>query len=110
MFAKSFMDDRINVCKLFGPQSVLFLSNDDKVRMPLRLAVASLQAAILMHMEYKVRLPDHNFVVRSRDTLNTLMVCAKSRRTVNCRTLRIPLLEIVVVNTIPLPHIHMHTT
>ena len=58
MFAKSFMDDRINVCKLFGPQSVLFLSNDDQVRMPLRLAAASLQAAILMHMEYKVRLPD----------------------------------------------------
>ena len=35
MFAKSFMDDLINVCKFLGPQSVLFLSNDDKARVSL---------------------------------------------------------------------------
>ena len=69
MFAKSFMDDLINVCKFFGPQSVLFLSNDDKARVPLGLVAASLQILILMHMEYKVRLPDHNFVVGPRHTL-----------------------------------------
>ena len=69
IFAKSFMDDLINVCKFFGPQSVLFLSNDDKARVPLGLAAASLQILILMHMEYKVRLPDHNFVVGPRHTL-----------------------------------------
>ena len=69
IFAKSFMDDLINVCKFFGPQSVLFLSNDDKARVPLGLVAASLQILILMHMEYKVRLPDHNFVVGPRHTL-----------------------------------------
>ena len=58
MFAKSFMDDLINVCKFFGPQSFLFLSNDNKARVPLGLAAASLQASILMDMEYKVRLPE----------------------------------------------------
>ena len=68
MFAKSFTDDLINVCKFFGPQSVLFLSNDDKARVPLELAAAFLQAPILMHMEYKVRLPYHNFVVGPRLT------------------------------------------
>ena len=52
------MDDLINVCKFFGPQSVLFLSNDNKARVPLGLAAASLQASILMDMEYKVRLPE----------------------------------------------------
>ena len=67
MFAKSFMDDLINVCKLFGPQSVLFLSNDGRARV--HLAAAFLQPPILMHMEYKVRLPDHNFVVGPRHTL-----------------------------------------
>ena len=64
-----FMDDLINVCKFFGPQSVLFLSNDDKARVPLGLAAASLQASILMHMEFKVSLPDHNFVLGSRRAL-----------------------------------------
>ena len=69
MFAKSFMDDMHEICKLFGPSTVLFLSNDDKARVPLGLAAASLQAPILMHLEYKVRLPDHSFVVAKRHTL-----------------------------------------
>ena len=69
MFAKSFMDDLINVCKFFGPQSVLFLSNDDKARVLLGLAAAFLQAPMLMHMEYEVRLPDHNFVLGPRHAL-----------------------------------------
>ena len=69
MFAKSYMDDLINVCKFFGPQSVLFLWNDNKTSVALGLSAASLQAPILMHMEYKVRLPDHNFVVGPRHTL-----------------------------------------
>ena len=70
MFAKSFMDDLINVCRFFRPQSVLLLSNDSKAKVPLGLAAASLETPILMHMEYKVRLPVHNFVVRPRHTLN----------------------------------------
>ena len=37
--------------KLFGPDAVLFMSNDDKARIPLRLAAANLQAPILMHVE-----------------------------------------------------------
>ena len=49
--------------KLFGPDAVLFMSNDDKARIPLGLAAANLQAPILMHMEYKVKLIDHDFVV-----------------------------------------------
>ena len=69
MFAKSFMDDLINVCKFFGPQSVLLLLNGNKEKVPLGLATASLQAPILMHREYKVRLPVHNFVVGVRHTL-----------------------------------------
>ena len=63
MFAKSFMDDLINVCKFFGPQSVLFLWNDNKTSVALGLSAASLQAPILMHMEYKVRLPDHTLLL-----------------------------------------------
>ena len=63
MFAKSFIDDLHEICTLFGPSTVWFLSNDNKARLPLGLAAASLQSPILMHLEYKVKLADHNFVV-----------------------------------------------
>ncbi|XP_047144174.1 uncharacterized protein LOC124817793 [Hydra vulgaris] len=69
MFAKSFIDDMFEVCKLFGPKAVLFISNDDKARVSLGIAAASLQAPLLMHMEYKVKLMDHDFVVSSQHKL-----------------------------------------
>ena len=50
MFAKSFMDDLINLCKFFRPQSALFLSNNDKARVPPGLAVASFQAPFFIHI------------------------------------------------------------
>ena len=63
MFPKSFIDDMFEVCKLFGPKAVLFMSNDDKARVPLGLTAASLQAPLLMHMECKIKFMDHDFVV-----------------------------------------------
>ena len=63
MYAKCCVDDVQRICSLFGPDAVLFLSNDDKARVPLGLAAANLQAPILMHLDYKVRLNDHFFVV-----------------------------------------------
>ena len=63
MYAKSVVDDLFEVAKMFGPETCLFLSIDDKARVPLGLTCANKQAPIIMHMEYKVRLPDHNFVV-----------------------------------------------
>ena len=45
------------------------MSNDDKARVALGLATASLQSPLLMHLDYKVRLPDHTFVVGERHTL-----------------------------------------
>ena len=69
MFAKSFMDDLFDVCELFGPKSRLVLSIDDKVRVELGLAAASLQSPMLTSMDYKVRLPDHSFVVGERHSL-----------------------------------------
>ena len=68
--AKSFIDDMCEVAKLFGPHAVLFISNDDKVKVSLGLAAATLQAPLLMPLEYKTRLPDHSFVVATRHKLN----------------------------------------
>ena len=47
MFAKSFIDDMFEVCKLFGPKAVLFMSNDDKARVSLGLTATSLQTSLL---------------------------------------------------------------
>ena len=47
MFVKSFLDDLFDVCKLFGPKPVLVLSIDDKARVKLGLAEASLQSPIV---------------------------------------------------------------
>ncbi|CAG8449488.1 6300_t:CDS:2 [Dentiscutata heterogama] len=54
---------------LLGPKSALVISQDDKARIPLGLAVANKQAPILMKLEYRVELPDHDWVVAERHKL-----------------------------------------
>lgn len=46
----------------FGPDSVFAVSIDDKAKVPIGITAAKLQAPLVMHMEYGVRLPDHDFV------------------------------------------------
>ena len=45
------------------------MSIDDKARVPIGLTAAKSQAPMLMHMEYKVKLPDHDFVIAGRHKL-----------------------------------------
>jgi hypothetical protein len=51
-----------------GPECV-FLSQDDKARVPLGLPAAHKQAPILMHLEYRIQLPDHDWVIAERHKL-----------------------------------------
>ncbi|CAF1529023.1 unnamed protein product, partial [Didymodactylos carnosus] len=46
-----------------GPNSVFYLSQDDKARIPLGLPAAKKQSPLLMRLDYKVTLPDHDWVV-----------------------------------------------
>ena len=62
MFAKSVIDSIFGVCKLFGPNAVLFMSNDDKTKILLGLAGAILQAPLLVHIKYKLKMLDHDFI------------------------------------------------
>ena len=71
MFAKSFIDDMFDVTKLFGLDAVLFMSNDDKTRIPVE---ANLQASILMQVEYKVKLIHHDNVVGPQHKLIHLSI------------------------------------
>ena len=54
---------------IMGQKCVFFLSQDDKARVPLGLAAANKQSPILMHLEYTVQLPDHDWVIAERHKL-----------------------------------------
>lgn len=57
------------IASLLGPDEVAFLSQDDKARVVMGLAAANKQSPILMHVEYQVKLPDHDWVVANRHKL-----------------------------------------
>ena len=46
-----------------------FHSQDDEAKVPVGLTTASKQGPMLMHMEYQVTLPDHDFVVAPKHKL-----------------------------------------
>ena len=55
--------------ELFSDEHVFFLSRDDKVRVPIGLPVSRKQDVMLMHLEYEVSLPDHDFPIRKQRKL-----------------------------------------
>ena len=62
MFAKSYIVDIKDINSLLGSEACNHLSCDDKAKVHLGKTAANAQAPILMHVEYKFRLPDHDFV------------------------------------------------
>ena len=58
-----------DVAVIMGAECAFFLSQDDKARVPLGLPSANKQSPILMHLEYKVQLPDHDWVIAERHKL-----------------------------------------
>lgn len=58
-----------SLSSILGPKQVCFSSQDDKARVPIGLKAAQKQAHILMHLEYRVRLPDHDWVIAERHKL-----------------------------------------
>jgi len=62
-FARATIANMEEVASVLGPQEVCFISQDDKARVPIGITAANKQAPLLMHVEYKVTLPDHDWVV-----------------------------------------------
>ena len=62
-FAMASVKHARELASLFSKENVFFLSQDDKARVPLGLPGSKKQTAILMHVEYKVSLPDHDFPI-----------------------------------------------
>ena len=57
------------LANLFADNDVFFPSQDDKARVPLGLLISKKQTAILIHLEYKVILLDHDFPIGEKDKL-----------------------------------------
>ncbi|CAH0563025.1 unnamed protein product [Brassicogethes aeneus] len=57
------------VASILGPDQVFFLSQDDKARVPIGLTAANKQGPLLMHVEYRVSLPDHDWVIAAKHKL-----------------------------------------
>ncbi|CAG8798112.1 40612_t:CDS:1, partial [Gigaspora margarita] len=68
-FCASLVRNIKEMVSLLGPQSILTISQDDKARIPLGLAVANKQAPILIRVEYRVELPDHDWVFTEKHKL-----------------------------------------
>ena len=68
-FARSSIKALEDIATILGPEEVVFHSMDDKAKVPIRITAAEKQTPLLMHMEYQVTLPDHDFVVGSRHKL-----------------------------------------
>lgn len=63
---------------LLGSDVVFFLSQDDKARIPIGLTAARKQAPLMMHLEYRIRLPDHDWVVAENHKLiPSVYACCK---------------------------------
>lgn len=57
------------IASILGPSQVGFISQDDKARVPIGLTAANKQAPLLMHVEYRVSLPDHDWVLAAKHKL-----------------------------------------
>lgn len=68
-FATATMRALESIASFLGQKEVFFLSQDDKARIPLGITAANKQSAVLMHMEYRVSLPDHDWVKAQKHKL-----------------------------------------
>ena len=57
------------ISSTLGPNEVCFISQYDKARVPIGLTAANKQSPLLMHVEYRVSLPDHDWVVTAQHKL-----------------------------------------
>ncbi|CAH1105641.1 unnamed protein product [Psylliodes chrysocephalus] len=58
-----------NIASILGPDQVFFISQDDKARVPIGVTAANKQAPLLMHMEFRIKLPDNDWVIAVRHKL-----------------------------------------
>ena len=78
LFARTSISYLEELASLLGPTEVTFLSQDDKARVPIGITAASKQAPMIMHMEYRVKLSDHDFVLAPKHKLVPSVIASVS--------------------------------
>ena len=58
-----------SLTSLLGSSQVAFISQDDKARVPIGKTAANKQTPLLMHLEYRIKLPDHDWMVAEKHKL-----------------------------------------
>jgi hypothetical protein len=75
---KNISSSIVQFFKMLEPHENCLLSQDDKARVPIGTTAANKQAPIMMHLEYRVRLPDHDWVVAERHKFFTSVYASVS--------------------------------
>ena len=68
-FAAESYNSAFKIAEVMGPSACVATSFDDKSSVHIGVTAAKRQGAMLMNMQYRVRLPDHDFNVGSRHLL-----------------------------------------
>lgn len=74
MFVRSTIRHLEEVAEFLGPKEVTFYSQDDKVKVPIGLTAANKQVPLMMHIKYKVKLLDPDFVIVKQLRLVTSVI------------------------------------
>ena len=88
MKMQTFVSQRNNmkdIASLFGAENVFVLSVDDKAKVPIGVTAASKQSPLIMHVDYEIRLPDHDFVKATKHILTPSVYSACEIRTTSSK-------------------------
>ena len=58
-----------DIASLFDAENVFFLSVDNKAKVPIRVTAANKQSLLIMHVDYEICLPDHDFLEATKHKL-----------------------------------------
>ena len=65
-FCFSLTNDLNTLASILVQEQVIWLSHDDKAIVKLGVMAAKVQTAMVMHLEYRARLPKHDYIVASK--------------------------------------------
>jgi hypothetical protein len=74
MFAAESYNSAKYLVEFLGPDAAVFVSQDDKASVHIGVTAAKRQSSMLMNMRYRVRLPDHDFPLGSRQLLTPSVI------------------------------------
>ena len=70
-FCKATANGLEKLASILGPEHVVFISQGVKAKVTIGKTSAKVQAPVLMNLNYKVRLDDHDFAVGERHQLTS---------------------------------------